>query len=174
VDEPAGTPELGPWGALVGHVARNNAQWRSEPVGEAMVIVRGPDAYISPRWYATKREHGRVVPTWNYVRVIAYGRLVVHDDPAWLEPLVRRLTDVFEADATVPWTVDDAPRPYVEGQLRAIVGIEVLIDRVIGKWKLGQNRSDADMAGAIAGLEAGDESGVSGAMGAILEGRTGG
>ena len=163
-DEPGSRPGLGPWGALVGHVARNNAQWRTPAIGDAMVIVRGPDAYISPRWYAAKREHGRVVPTWNYVTVQAHGRLVVHDDVEWLETNVRRLTDAHEADAGEPWSVDDAPRRYIDGQLRAIVGIEVLLDRVVGKWKLGQNRSDADIVGAIEGLEAAGERGVSAAM----------
>ena len=163
-DEPGSRPGLGPWGALVGHVARNNAQWRTPAIGEAMVIVRGPDAYISPRWYAAKREHGRVVPTWNYVMVQAHGRLVVHDDVEWLETNVRRLTDAHEADAGEPWSVDDAPRAYVDGQLRAIVGVEVLLDRVVGKWKLGQNRSDEDIGGAIEGLEAAGELGVSAAM----------
>ena len=92
-DEPGSRPGLGTWGALLGHVARNNAQWKTPAIGEAMVIVRGPDAYISPAWYATKREHGRVVPTWNYITVHAYGRLVIHDDPAWLEANVRRLSE---------------------------------------------------------------------------------
>lgn len=163
-DEPGSRPGMGPWGALVGHVARNNAQWRTPAIGEAMVIVRGPDAYISPRWYAAKREHGRVVPTWNYVTVHAHGGLVIHDDVEWLETNVRRLADTYEADAPEPWAVDDAPRPYIDGQLRAIVGVEVLLERVIGKWKLGQNRSTEDIDGAIEGLEARDEHGVSAAM----------
>jgi transcriptional regulator len=163
-DEPGSRPGLGPLGALVGHVARNNAQWRTPAIGDAMVIVRGPDAYISPRWYAAKREHGRVVPTWNYVTVQAHGRLVVHDDVEWLETNVRRLTDRHEAGAGAPWSVDDAPRRYIDGQLRAIVGLEVLLDRVVGKWKLGQNRSDEDIGGAIEGLEAAGEPGVSAAM----------
>jgi transcriptional regulator len=163
-DEPGSRPGLGPLGALVGHVARNNAQWRTPAIGDAMVIVRGPDAYISPRWYAAKREHGRVVPTWNYVTVQAHGRLVIHDDVAWLETNVRRLTDAHEADAREPWAVDDAPRPYIDGQLRAIVGVEVLLDRVVGKWKLGQNRSAEDIDGAIEGLEAAGEQAVSAAM----------
>jgi len=163
-DEPGSRPGLGAWGALVGHVARNNAQWKTPPIGDAMVIVRGPDAYISPRWYAAKRDHGRVVPTWNYVTVQAHGRLVVHDDVGWLETNVRRLTDAHEAEAGEPWSVDDAPRPYIDGQLRAIVGVEVLLDRVVGKWKLGQNRSAEDIDGAIEGLEAVGEHGVSSAM----------
>ncbi len=95
-----------------------------------------------------------MVPTWNYVLVHAHGRLVVHDDVEWLETNVRRLTDTHEAQAGEPWSVDDAPRRYIDGQLKAIVGIEVLLDRVVGKWKLGQNRSDEDIAGAIEGLEA--------------------
>lgn len=166
-DEPGSRDGMGPWGALVGHVARKNAQWRTPAVGEAMAIIRGPDAYISPRWYAAKREHGRVVPTWNYILVHAYGRLVVHDDVGWLETNVRRLSDAHEASAAEPWSVDDAPRTYIDGQLRAIVGVEILLDRVIGKWKLGQNRSDEDIEGAIDGLEARAELGVSAAMRAL-------
>jgi transcriptional regulator len=129
-----------------------------------MVILAGPDAYISPAWYATKREHGRVVPTWNYITAHVYGRLVIHDDLAWVEANVRRLADYHERNRVEPWSVDDAPEPYIEGQLKAIVGVEILIDRVEGKWKLSQNRSDADIAGAIEGLEATGERDVSAAM----------
>ena len=163
-DGPEARAGLGPWGALLGHVARNNGQWKTPAIGEVMVILAGPDAYISPAWYATKREHGRVVPTWNYITVHAYGRLVIHDDPAWVEANVRRLTGQHEGTRTEPWSVDDAPEPYVAGQLKAIVGVEILIDRVEGKWKLSQNRSDADIAGAIEGLEATGEWDVSAAM----------
>jgi transcriptional regulator len=152
-DEPGSRTDVGAWGALLGHVARNNEQWREPALGEALVIVRGPDAYISPTWYVTKQEHGRVVPTWNYITAHVYGRLVVHDDPGWVEALVRRLTDRHEAASAKPWSVDDAPSPYIAGQLRAIVGVEVLIDRVEGKFKLSQNRSQADVEGVIAGLE---------------------
>jgi transcriptional regulator len=149
-----GTPSLG---ALHGHLARNNEQWKLTPEGEAMAIVRGPDAYISPGWYASKADNGRVVPTWNYVTAHVYGRLVVHDDPVWTENLVRRLTVKHEADRDHPWSVDDAPRSYIEGQLRAIVGIEVEITRVEAKAKLSQNRPPADIDGVIAGLrERGD------------------
>ena len=144
----------GAWGTLLGHVARNNDQWREPSLGEALVIVRGPDAYISPSWYVAKQEHGRVVPTWNYVTAHVYGRLVVHDDPGWVDALVRRLTDHHESARAKPWSVDDAPPPYIAGQLRAIVGVEVLIDRVEGKFKLSQNRSEADVEGVIAGLDA--------------------
>jgi len=150
-------PDVGEHGALLGHLARNNDQWRSPVLGEALVIVRGPDAYVSPSWYATKREHGRVVPTWNYVTAHVYGELVVHDDPAWLDDLVRRLTAKHEAGTARPWAVDDAPAPFVAGQLRAIVGVELRITRVEAKAKLSQNRPAADVDGVVAGLhERGD------------------
>ena len=152
-DPPGSRPDIGELGALVGHVARSNDQWREPAVGTSMVIVRGPDAYISPAWYATKREHGRVVPTWNYVTAHVYGRLVIHDDVTWLEALVRRLTVRHEAFHAEPWSVDDAPPEYFAGQLRAIVGVELLIERIEAKAKLSQNRSEADQAGAIAGLD---------------------
>ena len=147
-------PGAGEHGALLGHLARNNDQWRRPVLGEAMVIVRGPDAYVSPSWYATKAEHGRVVPTWDYVTAHVYGRLVVHDDVAWVEDLVRRLTALHEADQEHPWSVDDAPPAYVAGQLRAVVGVELVITRVEAKAKLSQNRPAADVDGVIAGLTA--------------------
>lgn len=144
----------GEHGALLGHVARNNDQWRLPSQGEAMVIVRGPDAYISPAWYATKAEHGRVVPTWNYVTAHVYGDLVIHDDVEWLDALVRRLTERHEARAGSTWSVDDAPAKFVAGQLRAIVGVELRITRIEAKAKLSQNRSAEDVAGVIRGLAA--------------------
>jgi transcriptional regulator len=145
-------------GALHGHLARNNDQWKRPAAGESLAIVRGPNAYISPGWYAAKAEHGRVVPTWNYLTAHVYGRLVVHDDPAWTENLVRRLTVKHEAARERPWSVDDAPRPFIEGQLRAIVGVELLITRVEAKAKLSQNRPAADVDGVVAGLrERGDD-----------------
>jgi len=151
-------PDSGPNGALHGHLARNNDQWKLSAAGESLAIVRGPDAYISPGWYASKAEHGRVVPTWNYVTAHVYGRLVVHDDPVWTEDLVRRLTAKHEAYRDHPWSVDDAPRAFIEGQLRAIVGIELEITRIEAKAKLSQNRPAADVDGVIAGLrERGDE-----------------
>jgi transcriptional regulator len=148
------------WGALYGHVARNNDQWRKPALGESLAIVRGPDAYISPSWYAAKAEHGRVVPTWNYVTAHVYGRLVVHDDPVWVEDVVRRLTAKHEAARlTSPgqppaWSVDDAPRAFIEGQLRAIVGLELQITRIEAKAKLSQNRPATDVPGIVAGLSA--------------------
>jgi transcriptional regulator len=145
-------PSAGSHGTLHGHLARNNPQWRLGSAGDALAIVRGPDAYITPGWYASKAEHGRVVPTWNYVTAHVYGSLVVHDDPGWTEDLVRRLTTKHEAYREHPWSVDDAPRSFIEGQLRAIVGVELVISRVEAKAKLSQNRPPADVEGVIAGL----------------------
>jgi len=156
--------DQGEHGALLGHLARNNPQWREIPHGEALVIVRGPDAYISPAWYASTREHGRVVPTWNYVRAHVYGQLVVHDDVEWTERLVRQLTDDREQGIEPPWSVDDAPAAHIAGQLRAIVGIELLVTRIEAAFKLSQNRSADDVAGAIAGLRARGETAVAEAM----------
>ncbi len=146
-------PAVGERGALLGHLARNNEQWRQPVLGQALVIVRGPDAYVSPGWYASKAEHGRVVPTWNYVTAHVHGQLVVHDDPAWVEALVRRLTGRHEAQSARPWSVDDAPAAFIAGQLRAIVGVELVISRVEAKAKLSQNRPAADVDGVIAGLQ---------------------
>jgi transcriptional regulator len=148
-DAPASRPGIGPAGSLMGHVARNNGQWREPALGNVLVIAHGPDAYVSPAWYATKAEHGRVVPTWNYITAHLHGRLVIHDDPAWVEANVRRLTARHEANRIEPWSVDDAPRAYLEGQLRAIVGVEVLVERIEAKFKLSQNRSAADVEGVI-------------------------
>jgi len=155
---------VGEHGALLGHLARNNDQWQQQVVGEALVIVRGPDAYISPSWYASKAEHGRVVPTWNYVTAHVYGQLVVHDDPDWVHALVRRLTDRHEADNPSPWSVDDAPTSFIAGQLRAIVGVELIISRVEAKTKLSQNRPLADIDGVITGLEGRGDTTTSTAM----------
>lgn len=138
--------------SLLGHVARNNDHWQQAAPGESLVIVRGPQAYISPGWYAAKREHGRVVPTWNYVTAHVYGDLVVHDDVEWLRGNVTRLTTKFEASQPEPWAVTDAPDRYIDGMLRAIVGIELRITRIEAKSKLSQNRSAADRAGVIDGL----------------------
>jgi transcriptional regulator len=178
-------PDAGEHGALYGHLARNNDQWRKPALGESLAIVRGPDAYVSPSWYAAKAEHGRVVPTWNYVTAHVYGRLIVHDDPGWVEDVVRRLTAKHEAARLaspgqhMPWSVDDAPRAFVEGQLRAIVGLELQITRIEAKAKLSQNRPVADIAGVVAGLSArGDDRGAAAVEhangGRTDEGRAGG
>ena len=151
-------PFLWTGSSLQGHVARNNPHWSTPATGDSLVIVRGPDAYVTPRWYASKAEHGRVVPTWNYVTVHVHGRLVVHDDIDWLRSLVGRLTDKHEAFSPEPWAVDDAPERFVAGQLRAIVGVELLVDRIEAKAKLSQNRPEADVEGVVAGLtERGDD-----------------
>jgi transcriptional regulator len=151
VHDPAGN-------RLLGHLARNNEHWRQPVLGEALVIMRGPDSYITPSWYATKAEHGRVVPTWNYTTAHVYGTLTVHDDPDWVADVVRRLTDHHESTRPRPWSVDDAPAAFVAGQLRAIVGVELAITRIEAKFKLSQNRPPADVDGVIAGLrESGDE-----------------
>jgi transcriptional regulator len=138
---------------LTGHLARTNTQWR-DTVGEVLVIVRGPDAYVSPSWYASKAEHGRVVPTWDYVLAHVHGELVLHEDADWLAAHVTRLTEAHEAGRAEPWAVTDAPARFVAGQLRAIVGVEVRITRVEAKWKLSQNRPAADVDGVVAGLTA--------------------
>ena len=147
-------PSIGEHGALHGHLARNNPQWSAPALGESLVILQGADAYVSPSWYASKREHGRVVPTWNYSTAHVYGELVVHEDAAWLGNHIRQLTDVHEAGSDRPWSVDDAPERFISGQLRAIVGVELIISRIEGKTKLSQNRTDADISGVIAGLQA--------------------
>ncbi|HEY2203910.1 MAG TPA: FMN-binding negative transcriptional regulator [Pseudonocardia sp.] len=147
--------------ALLGHVARANDQWRRPALGEALVIVRRSDSYVSPSWYASTAEHGRVVPTWNYETAHVYGRLTVHEDQDWLADLVRRLTERHETGRPAPWSVDDAPPEFIAGQLRAIVGVEITISRVEAKLKLSQNRPAADVAGVIDGLRAdGDEEGA--------------
>jgi transcriptional regulator len=147
-------PDVGEHGALQGHLARNNMQWSEPAVGEALAIIQGADAYVSPSWYASKAEHGRVVPTWNYTTAHVYGRLVIHDDPDWVSRQVRRLTGVHEAGFDHPWSVDDAPERFIAGQLRAIVGVELVITRIEAKAKLSQNRPVADIDGVVAGLTA--------------------
>lgn len=145
--------ERGPCGTLRGHVARPNPVWRTAlDEVPALATFLGPDAYVSPAWYPTKRETGRVVPTWNYVAVHAHGRLAFFDDAERLRALVTALTERYEAERAEPWHVTDAPEPYVAGQLKGIVGFELAIERLDGKWKLGQNRPEADRRGTIDGL----------------------
>ena len=155
----------GPNGTLRGHLARGNPQWREvetalasgvEGGGEALVIFSGPDAYISPAWYEEKGLTGKVVPTWNYVTVQAVGRLTLHPEPEWLVQHVRRLVERQEAGRADPWSIDDTPEGYVETQVRAIVGLELRIERLEAKQKLSQNRSRADVEGAIVGLDSGE------------------
>lgn len=140
---------------VLAHLARANDRWRRVEHGApALVVVTGADAYVSPGWYASKHEHGRVVPTWNYTAVHLTGVVRVHDDPEWLLDVVTRLTERHEAGRAEPWAVTDAPEKYVRGQLKAIVGVEVLVHQVEAKAKLSQNRSLDDRLGTIAGLEA--------------------
>jgi len=144
--------DRGEHGSLLGHLARNNTQ-RERPVhGQALVIAHGPDAYISPSWYPSKADHGRVAPTWDYAAAHVHGDLVIHDDPAWLDSLVRRLTQRHESARQHPWSVDDAPAKYIAGQLRAIVGVELQITRVEVQVKMSQNRRAADIDGVVMGL----------------------
>ena len=149
-------PGDGPHGTLRGHLARGNPQWRDiSSDAEALAILDGADAYVSPAWYEEKQLTGKVVPTWNYTTVLAHGSLVLHHEPDWLLANVRALVDRHEAGQERPWSVDDAPDGYVETQVRAIVGIELRISRLEAKRKLTQNRSAADVAGVIAGLARG-------------------
>ena len=165
-------PNGGPRGSLCGHVARPNDQWQRGPLDEAMVIAHGPNVYVSPSWYPSKREHGRVVPTWNYATAHVYGELRIHDDVEWVDCLVRRLTDVHESARPEPWSVDDAPDSFVEGQLRAIVGVEVVISRVEVKVKMSQNRPEADIDGVIRGLVEQGEQAASQTVGRFRPPRT--
>jgi transcriptional regulator len=145
----------GTHGSLIGHIARANPQWRTTDVTqEALAIFSGPDAYITPSWYETKRLTGKVVPTWNYVTIHARGRVTFFQEPAQLLDLVRRLTERHEGERAAPWAVSDAPPDFIQSQLRAIVGVRVEITALTGKWKMSQNRSPADRAGVVAGLRA--------------------
>jgi len=144
----------GPFGTLVGHVARANPVWRG--LQRSVLVFQGAEAYISPGWYASKREHGKVVPTWNYAVVHALGTPVAVQEPAALLAILNRLTDRHEATQARPWQVADAPADYIDKLLQAIVGIEVPVERLVGKWKVSQNRSAADRQGVADGLAQGD------------------
>jgi transcriptional regulator len=147
-------PDPAPFGTLRGHVARANPVWRElSRGGDALAIFQGPSTYVSPSWYPSKQADGKVVPTWNYALVHAYGPLRAVDDAAWLRAFVERLTDRHESRRAEPWHVTDAPTDYVDKMVTAIVGIELLVARLVGKWKVSQNRPAADRAGVVAGLE---------------------
>jgi transcriptional regulator len=142
-----------PNGTLRCHVARANPVWRDYSLGtEALVIFHGPQVYISPSWYETKTQRGEVVPTYNYAVVHAYGTLRIIQDRAWLRGLVTRLTERFESASAAPWQVSDAPEDFIEKQLGAIVGIEIAVTRLAGKWKVSQNRPALDRAGVVEAL----------------------
>ncbi|WFC60469.1 FMN-binding negative transcriptional regulator [Pseudomonas sp. REST10] len=146
-------PHEGEFGTFYGHFARANPHWRDLATGtEALVVFSGADGYVHPGWYPAKAEHGKVVPTWNYIAVHAWGQAEVFDDPERLLRLVSRLSDRHEQGRARPWAVSDAPRAYIDAMLRAIVGFALPIRRIEGKWKLSQNRSAGDQAGVRAGL----------------------
>ena len=160
-------PTVGLLGTLQGHLAKANDHWRSLEGRPVLVVFQGADAYISPTWYASKREHGKVVPTWNYATVHVRGTARVVHDGEWLREHVGRLTESQERSREVPWAIGDAPSTYIEGQLKGIVGIEIEIRALEGKWKVSQNRSAEDQRGVIAGLASqGDE-----AMASLVKGK---
>ena len=145
-------PEVAAQGALQGHVARANPLWQRSANAEVLVVFQGPHAYVTPSWYATKRLHGKAVPTWNYAVVHARGRLRTIDDPAWLRVQTETLVGRHEAGFADPWRIADAPPEYIDKMLAAIVGIEIAITGLQGKWKLSQNQPPANRAGVVAGL----------------------
>ncbi len=147
-------PQPEPFGTLYGHIARSNPQWRSAQADiQALAIFLGPDAYITPSWYATKRQSGKVVPTWNYVAVHAHGRVRFFEEPERLLSLVTKLTEANEAGRAQPWAVSDAPEQFIRAHLAGIVGFELPIARLEGKWKMSQNRPAEDRASVVEGLE---------------------
>jgi transcriptional regulator len=146
----------GEHGVLYGHVAKANSQWKLPVSGEALVIFSGPDAYVTPSWYASKQEHGKVVPTWNYVAVHAYGPVEFFEDEDRLHDAVTRLTNRHEQPRQEPWAVSDAPDAFIKSQLKGIVGLRLPISRIEGKRKMSQNRSEIDRAGVSAGLAQSD------------------
>lgn len=164
-------PNLGTHGTLRGHVARANPLWHHAGAG-ALAVFQGPQAYVSPNWYPSKREHGKVVPTWNYTMVQARGTLRAVDEAPWLRLLVGRLTERHESAQPNPWTVSDAPEEFVRQMLGAIVGIEIELTALTGKWKVSQNRSAADRLGVANGLVADDADDNARAMAALVRDRS--
>lgn len=146
----------GGMGVLRGHVAVANPLWRAHKDGtlgaDVLIVFQGPQTYVSPSWYASKQEHGKVVPTWNYAVVHARGALTFHPDPTWLIRQLNDLTNAHEGQRPDPWAVNDAPQAFIERQMKGIVGVEVAITELTGKWKMSQNKSDADRAGVVKGL----------------------
>jgi transcriptional regulator len=175
--DPDGPGDPASYGRLLGHIAIANTQWQTAaPGAQALAIVSGPQAYISPSWYEAKARHGRVVPTWNYETVHLIGTVAFHQDSEWLRAFVTRLTRTHEGGRDHPWAVTDAPPEYIDGQLRAIVGVELTITAIEAKQKLSQNRSELDREGVVAGLRAEPGSGPAGIadlMQAQLAGQSG-
>lgn len=145
-------PEAGTFGTLRGHIAANNPLSRAEGPIEALAIFQGPQAYVTPSWYASKAEHGKVVPTWNYVVVHARGVISLVREPGWLLAHLKALTDAHEGGRPAPWAVSDAPDAFVARQLRGIVGIEIEITSLDGTWKVSQNKAPSDRAGVVEGF----------------------
>jgi transcriptional regulator len=146
-------PSAGQYGVIAGHLARANPQWKESDLSKpALALFMGADAYVSPGWYAAKKEHGKVVPTWNYSMIVARGRLEIFEDAETLRAQVVELTKRFEARFEKPWEVTDAPEDYIERQIKGIVGVRLHIEGLEGKAKLNQNRSTADQEGVVAGL----------------------
>lgn len=149
----------GEFGTLYGHVAKANTQWKLAPLAEALVIFQGPDAYITPSWYETKKEHGKVVPTWNYAAVHAYGPVEFFEDANRLLEIVTQLTDLYEKPRAEAWAVTDAPDNFIQAQLHGIVGVRIPVSRLDGKRKMSQNRPEADRVGVARGLARSERSG---------------
>ena len=141
------------WGKIIAHVALNNEMWKTNYDQDVLIIVQGPNTYITPNWYPTKAETQKAVPTWNYLAVHAWGKMTVHHDAKFKRMAVGMLTKIHEQTNERPWKMGDAPQDFLADQLDHIVGIEISIDRIKAKWKLNQNRSVADRDGVIAGLE---------------------
>jgi transcriptional regulator len=162
-------PHPAPFGTLRAHVARANPVWQEFSKDVApLVVFQGPQIYITPSWYQTKKETGKVVPTFNYIVVHAYGAMRAIEDASWLRNFVGKITDHFESPRDAPWAVTDAPEDFIAAQLRAIVGIEIRLTRLIGKWKASQNRPAADRDGVVAGLRESNDA-VAQAMAAAVE-----
>ena len=163
--------EAGPHGTLQAHLSRANTQWRDyDRAIDALVVFQGPERYITPSWYATKRETGKVVPTWNYAVVQASGPMRMIEDRDWLARQIAALTATHEGSREKPWAVTDAPAQFVEAQIKGIVGIEIPIARIEGKWKVSQNRPEADRLGVVEGLRAAGDA-ASGAMAKLVRER---
>ncbi|ARS52237.1 FMN-binding negative transcriptional regulator [Kushneria konosiri] len=145
-------PHRGEQGTLEGHIARANPLWKTPPT-HAMALFHGPDSYITPSWYPAKRAHGRVVPTWHYLSVQAHGTIRFIEDPDWLQTHIARLTDRFEREQATPWSISEAPADYIEGLCRAIVGVELCIERLVGKHKAAQHKDEATQQAVCSGLK---------------------
>ena len=162
----------GECGTLRAHVARANPHWQElGGVAECLIVFQGLEGYVTPSWYATKAATHKVVPTWNYATVHAWGRPAIVEDPRWLARQLADLTRAQEQRRPQPWAVADAPEDFIATQMKAIVGIEVPIDRIEGKWKMSQNRNEADRSGVVAGLRAADDPHRNAGMADLVEGR---